>query len=946
MILMMVGCLGGLMSTGCGQLRLPAIDPTGSRIFAPLPTTTTLALPGSDGSCLNCLERIGDCNCLSRLGSCLTRPALTFPTPAFEPAEDPTTCPAPSDNTGRVGGGICGAGQHGDQEPCVASASCGGSCSSGPRAVLLGTQTDCGNQQCGLPSCLGCRKMPDRGKRGCILLTPQKIVAPVGGEVVLLSGICGTDGYLQVNEPLEWMIAPDSVGNIIAVGDDEIGLVGRLVGSKIRPEKRDPSYAIGVTSTKKALITRGNHDPADDIRLEKGQTWLTLSSPSEGVSHVTVLAPQSECWDQRKATATIYWVDATWTFPSSQIVPVNTPVELNTRVNRAAGGLPAAGWVVRYEIQDASLATFAGTDGANVVDVKVDQDGNAKASLIPNPGTGGTTAVNMTIVRPAGLNDNLPKLELGSGQTFVTWSAPGLALRAAGPATASFETPFEVVANLSNPGDQAATNVRVDLQIPPGVEVIRADSFATVTPSNVIWEIGSLPAQSQLDLFVTLSAKNSATYDFAARGDGLAANDGARVDVFRPSLALKVEPVDASVPAGEPARFNVDITNTGQRPITDVTWVATGDASMLHEGGDVDATNTRQTPLNPGETWGVVMTFVPNTAGRRCINVVATAAGGQRADQQSCITAINPIPRAPRLSVTLEQRGSTFVGATEELYRMVVRNQGDAAATRVRSTMAFDRQFQLISATEGYEISPDLIGGVGWTVQSLAPGEQQVLEVLLRPVEASPSARITGRATSDEGSSDQSTIAIAIDPLRSPSDRGPLGGPSTPLPPSVAPPTIPGGPAPLQGAPLGSSSPLGGGSAGPTPRGQNVSGRLRASLVPAGNPVRVGQPIRYSFTVENDTLQNDGEIDVQFELPDGVAVERVVPTTNPELASFEVKSGKVLLALIRNLRPGESVEYILQLVSNQPQTYDLNIEVASQNQPEPVIATATTTVIP
>ncbi len=94
-------------------------------------------------------------------------------------------------------------------------------------------------------------RLPDRGKRGCIVLSPQKIVAPVGGEVVLLSGICGTDGYLQMNEKLEWMLAPDSVGTFIQVGDDDPGLVHRLAGSRVRPEKRDPSYAIGLTSTKR-----------------------------------------------------------------------------------------------------------------------------------------------------------------------------------------------------------------------------------------------------------------------------------------------------------------------------------------------------------------------------------------------------------------------------------------------------------------------------------------------------------------------------------------------------------------------------------------------------------------------------------------------------------------------------------------------------------------------
>ena len=912
---------------GCSRLRLPAIDPTGSQLFAPLPTTTTLVSPLADGSCANCLQSLPRCNCLSAIGSCLTRPATAFPTPAFPPAIDPPACPTPAVAPRGPAGAAC--------EPCVASEPCCGDCADGPRAVLLGREADCGPRTCGVGGCFH-GKMPDRGKRGCILLTPQKIVAPVGGEVVLLSGICGNDGYLQINQPLEWMLSPDSVGNIIAVGDDDPGLIGRLAGSKIRPEKRDPSYAIGVTSTKRALITRGNRNPADDVRLEKGQTWLTLSSPSEGTSRVTVLAPESECWDRRKATATIYWVDARWTFPSPQIVPVDTPVRLNTTVNRAEGGLPAAGWIVRYEIAEPELATFEGTDGSDVVEIRVDDDGNAPATLIPTPGSGGTTAVDITVVRPGGINDRLPKLTLGSGQTFVTWSAPGLQVRAGAPNVASYGQSFDVVANVSNPGDQTATGVRVEMQIPPGVTVSGADPFATITPQTVLWDIGSLPAATQLDLRATMTAENSVAIGVTARGDGLSATDSVRVDVFRPSLRLTVNPEDPSVQAGTPARFNIDITNTGDRPLRDVAWLATGDQTIIHEGGDITATNVRSAPLNPGETWPVVVTFIPNTAGRRCINVSATAAGGQRQDARSCVTAINPIPDTPELSVALERRPATVVGGPPQLYRMVVRNNGRAPATQVRSAVAIDPQFELLSATEGAVDLPGSAGGLVWTTARIDPGQSQTFEWLLRPVQASAGSTIAASVSSAEGSRAEDSILVAIDPVASPSDIPR----STPLPPATAPPTIPGGPAPLQGAPrdLGDSAPQ-------LPRTRR-SEQLRVRLVPTDNPVRVNQPIRYSLVVQNDRSQTDSELDLQFALPEGVRVERIVPITNPELPDYDVRDNRVLLPLVRTLRPDESIEYVLVLSCNQPKTFDLQIEASSQLQPDPIVQTASTTVIP
>ncbi|MCG8653625.1 MAG: hypothetical protein MI861_27555, partial [Pirellulales bacterium] len=181
--------LGAAVASGCSQLRLPAIDPTGERLFAPLPTTTTLALPGSGGE--DCfvtrgLRRIGDHFRDAHQGSILPP---RFPEPAFPEPATPPSCPVPSVTVGPKA--KC--------EPCVPSAACNGSCKTGPPAVLFG-------EECNLKQT--CR-LPKQGKRGCILLSPQRIIAPVGGEVVLLSGICGTDGYLQVNEPLEWMLTPE-----------------------------------------------------------------------------------------------------------------------------------------------------------------------------------------------------------------------------------------------------------------------------------------------------------------------------------------------------------------------------------------------------------------------------------------------------------------------------------------------------------------------------------------------------------------------------------------------------------------------------------------------------------------------------------------------------------------------------------------------------------------
>ena len=246
----------------CSQVRLPAIDPTGACLFAPKPTTTTFALPccNSDNCmCLRPLKKIGDHvhglkdhlhNHVHGLGLKCKEHHCKDPVPAWTEPADPPSC---NESKGFL--------NHKGNEPCVPSAACSGECKDGPPAVLLG-------EQCKTKDCLHLAK---KGKRGCILLTPTKVVAPVGGEVVLLSGICGPDGYLQMNEKLEWMLTPESVGTFVQVGDDEPGIVGKLVGSMDRPRKYDPTYAMGVTSSKRTLITRGNMNPVTMFNLKKGR---------------------------------------------------------------------------------------------------------------------------------------------------------------------------------------------------------------------------------------------------------------------------------------------------------------------------------------------------------------------------------------------------------------------------------------------------------------------------------------------------------------------------------------------------------------------------------------------------------------------------------------------------------------------------------------------------
>jgi len=102
--------------------------------------------------------------------------------------------------------------------------------------------------------------------------------------------------------------------------------------------------------------------------------------------------------------------------------------------------------------------------------------------------------------------------------------------------------------------------------------------------------------------------------------------------------------------------------------------------------------------------------------------------------------------------------------------------------------------------------------------------------------------------------------------------------------------------------------------------------------------------------VLNDSNERDGQVAIQFRLPDGVFLERVNQTTHPELGQFEVGDDNVVrLADIGSLNPGEAIDYELILSSNQPQTFetfDLDILIRSARMPNGFREKITTTVVP
>lgn len=894
-----LGWLALLSSTmGCARFQLPAIDPNGSSIFLPLPNTTQLTLPSLHGH--------------------NGQPGI-IPQPAFaSPAMPP---------------------------PCI-----DGSCATGTKHKLL-HQHKLGHKLD--------RHFPSQGKAGEIQLTPTRIVAPVGGEVVLLAGICGPNGYLVKRQPLEWMLSPDSVGTFIEVGDDSKGhLISSLAFHRApKVEKLDVDFARGRTSNKETLIDRGSADCKDDIQLKEGQTWLSISSPSEGVSRITVLAPDSDIWDRRRQTATIYWVDAQWEFPQPLIAQSGNTLQFVTRVNKSENLVPAEDWIVQYTIVDPSVATFLPPTGSNVARIKVNSSSQAIVQVVaPLDANGqparGTTPILIDVIRPAMPSDNMPEIVLGSGQTFATFSSPGLNLQAFGNDVGTVGEQLTYVASLGNPGDMPAENTTLIVNIPVGMRPVSAvPQPSNSTNTGLRWEQGALDAHRQLDVSVVFQAIQPGTFDVtfqAAAAGGLQALSSVRTEIVEASVDLRFEPTQGAAQAeiGQAVEFAIDVKNTSRQTITDLRVVIASDPGLPELETQTNQVEKSISYLQPGSTSPLAINFVVRQTGQQRATVKVYSGENLLAEKTVSVLGVEPRPKQPDIGLTIEFPQQIRVGETVDAVIML-RNPGEVKLTGLNVELQWDAALRATAVDR--ENFPRMRFGVDgrsadWSAQDLLPPLSSNSGDMVRSMRMSfeclapvPQGALRARATAAEGVSAEGSKAFqAIAGTVSP----PVSPPGTS--PPVTPPSV---------SPPGSGStvlpPVNPPPTGPTPGSQARTGNWEIQLNDYGDPTVVGRNIRYVVTIRNNQNSLDRNAQITITYPQGtnfVTVRSVFDGS--EIGKQFGANNSVTFAPINSVRAGEEVKYVFELNFDVPGQKIIGASVVSDGQPNPRQTQTDSTVLP
>lgn len=573
--------------------------------------------------------------------------------------------------------------------------------------------------------------------------TPGQCNNPLKTQQLIIATVFDKDGQPRRGRRVEFML--EGPGSIIEV--DETGWTAG------RGYKVGTNYAVGHTSYREQVLTRGTADKGDDATVQAGQTWCIVSSAVPGETVVRVYAPEIFNSARNCEYVRLTWGENQFSFPPPAVTRYGGEVDLSTVINRlsAEAGVTPNDIKVRYRLAGGPQAEFIpiGTQrgaraGQPEMDVTADGDGKAGVRLVQPLPRPGKTNVIVEILKgdPTGVGAGTV---VGRTTTSVEWAAPQLALAVKMPKVAAQGRELPVTMTVTNTGPVETSPVTIRAAIPEGLELLSVDPPANKQLGREKgWTTGALaPGGTQeVRLNLKLTRKGGFTLRaVASTDDGLRSESTASTEVGTAAMKVVAEPV-GTVSVGQRAIIRVAVSNPSSVVLENAVVWLTVPPGLEHDTGNATVEALVGT-LPAGQSKPVDIPLVARQPGKFNVAVNVTADGGL---SEKAAVAFDV--RRADLKVSIGGP-DTLAPGSEGTYEVRVSNPGEVALPNVTVRVSLPPALLAKSATDEGKVSGrDL---VLWTFDTLSPGERKAVRVSVAADRVGGKDAIQVAAISDTG---------------------------------------------------------------------------------------------------------------------------------------------------------------------------------------------------
>lgn len=719
-------------------------------------------------------------------------------------------------------------------------------------------------------------------KQGELVLIPTDVVAPVTAEVIVVGGICGANGQYVPGRKLEWTLSQESVGNFLEVGSGPHATCVKLVHHG--RGKQSANYATSTTSRHSMRIDRGTASTLDDVAVSRGQSWITVSSPTEGTSYITCWSPATEGWDKRRKTTRIHWLDATWSLPANAAALSGQEHELEVIVQKETNGQPVQGWQVEFEVLPGSVPVGFSPTLSTKAKVTTDEYGKARIKVRqPTDQIGpGVSNVKVTLIRPENQLGTKERLEVASNVTAITWSAPALTLRASGPPTVGQGGQLVYQVDVSNPGDLPAENVRIAIGKPEGIDLVSSSPNPTEYGAQWIWQLGTLPPRStpqRISVVARAVGRGQLKTCFVAAASNIEKQIEACVDtrIETPCLGFRFESEPQKAQVGQVANYRMVITNQCEQPLSNVRVEADFDPGFQLPG-ESSPIGLEPFDLPFGGSRTIDLPLQVASAGNHCLRLAITADGGHTLRAQTCLLA----EQTPVAAMDIRIQGPQMIKVGQLTpYVIEVVNTGNVALEDLEFHARFSEGLAPIDCNLTLNWREDVLVG---RMSDLEPNTSSLVNLSIEGVFPTDEAAFEVWAVSGNLETETRVAALQV------------------MPPIV--PVVPATPG------LDDSE-------GPAMNGPDIrvpdtekTNKLVLSLTKLTDPIDLGEPGGLLIGIINDRDQMDQNIEILVILPPGLeylgakddSLKLIQDPENPQLLRGkrrEVRAGDELALTVR-----------------------------------------------